>query len=218
MKIGIIGAGFVGREVGKAAVRNGHEVMLSNSRGPKSLYTWRSGTGCEVGTVNDAVTFGQIVIIGTPMDAYDTVPAEALEGKLVVDANNYHPLRDGPIEALDKKETTVSELLQKRIPKSRIVKAFNSIRMEQFERDARPADATDRRAIPIAGDNAEDKRLVAKLIDEMGYDTVDAGALSEGWRFDHGSPVYCKTLSKSELAQQLKATRPEDCIPGGGAR
>lgn len=215
MNIGIIGAGFVGREVGKAAVRAGHKVMLSNSRGPKSLYTVRSGTGCDAGTVADAVAFGHIIIIATPMEVYDTFPAEALAGKLVIDANNYHPLRDGAIEALDQRETTVSEILRKHLPKSRLVKALNSIRMEGFERDARPAGAADRRAIPIAGDNAGDKLVVTQLLDDVGYDAVDVGLLSEGWRFDHGAPVYCVPLGKDDLARRLKETMPEDCKPGG---
>lgn len=218
MKIGIIGAGFVGREIGKAAVRKGHEVMLSNSRGPRSLYTWKSGTGCEVGTVEDAARFGDIVIVGTPLDAYDSFPASPLAGKILVDANNYHPLRDGAIEALDKKEMTVSEMLAGYFPGSRVVKAFNSIRMAEFERDARPAGDPGRRAIPIAGDNGPDKQLVAKLIDELGYDTVDAGPLAEGWRFDHGSPVYCRPLGRAELAKGLEMTRPEDASPGGVGR
>src|SRR3989344_392584 len=106
MKIGIIGAGFVGRVVGKLAVQAGHQVMLSNSRVHETLFSLRYGVGCEVGTVDDAVAFGEVVIVAIPLTAYRTTPVAPLVGKVVIDTNNYYVERDGRIQELDDEKTT----------------------------------------------------------------------------------------------------------------
>lgn len=206
MKIGIIGAGFVGRALGKLAVRAGHEVMLSNSRGPQTLFSLRYGIGCEVGTVEDAAVFGDVVVVAIPLAAYQAVPAAPLAGKVVIDANNYYPERDGQIEELDRKETTTSELLARHLPSSRIVKAFNAITMNDLESAGRPTGAPDRLALPLAGDDAEGKAIAAALYEEFGFDVVDAGGLAKGWRFERGTPAYCVKLSKADLERMLAAT------------
>ncbi len=194
MKIGIIGAGFVGRAIGKLAVRSGHQVMLSNSRSPQTLFSLRYGIGCEVGVVDEAVSFGDIVVIAIPLSAYRSIPVAPLAGKVVIDANNYYPERDGQFPELDSKETTTSELLARHLPQSRIVKAFNAITMNDLEQDGRPAGSTDRRAVPVAGDDPEAKAIAVTLYDEFGFDAVDVGMLSEGWRFERGTPAYCVPL------------------------
>lgn len=205
MKIGIIGAGFVGRAVGKLAVQAGHEVMLSNSRGPQTLFSAGYGIGARVGTTEEAIAFGDIVVIAIPLAAYASVPVEPLAGKIVLDANNYYPQRDGHIGALDRRETTTSEMLAAHLPASRIVKAFNAVRMNDLETDGRPAGAADRKALPLAGDDAEGKVIAAKLYDEFGFDAVDVGPLAEGWRFEQGKPAYCAQLARSELETALAA-------------
>lgn len=206
MKIGIIGAGFVGRAIGKLAVRAGHQVMLSNSRGPQTLFSLPSATGCEVGTVDEAVAFGEIVVIAIPLAAYRSVPVAALAGKIVIDTDNYYPQRDGRIAELDERETTTSELLARHLPTSRIVKAFNAITMNDLEKDGRPAGDPERRALPICGDDAEGKAIATKLLDEFGFDAVDVGPLSEGWRFEQGTPVYCVPLNRADVERALAAT------------
>ena len=206
MKIGIIGAGFVGRVVGKLAVQAGHQVMLSNSRGPETLFSLRYGVGCEVGTVDDAVAFGEVVIVAIPLTAYRTTPVAPLVGKVVIDTNNYYVERDGRIQELDDEKTTTSELLARHLPQSRIVKAFNAIPMNELERDGRPAGAPDRRALPVASDDAEAKAIAIRLYDEFGFDAVDAGALSEGWRFERGGPAYCTSMTKEDLERALAST------------
>ena len=210
MKIGIIGAGYVGREVGKAAIKAGHEVMLSNSREPETLFSLKYGLGCEVGTVADAAAFGDIVIAAIPLAAYRTIPVAPLEGKIVIDANNYYPERDGAIKVLDERQATCSEMLAAHLPTSRIIKAFNAIRMVDLEPDARPADAPDRRALPLAGDDVEGKAIVSGLYEAMGYDAVDAGPLSQGWRFERGRPVYCLPLSEDALETMMAETEYDD--------
>lgn len=206
MKIGIIGAGFVGRAVGKLAVKAGHQAMLSNSRGPQTLFSLPSATGATIGTVAEAIVFGDLVVIAIPLTAYKSVPVAPLVGKLVIDTDNYYPGRDGRIDVLDRGETTTSELLAAHLPTSRIVKAFNAITMVDLEADGRPAGTPGRRAVPLAGDDAEAKAIVVRLYDEFGFDAVDAGPLKEGWRFERDRPAYCVPFDKAKLAQVLAAT------------
>jgi predicted dinucleotide-binding enzyme len=205
MKIGIIGAGFVARAVATLAVENGHQAMLSNSRGPQTLTSYRSQVGCEIGTAEEAAAFGDIVLVAVPLSAYRAVPVAPLAGKIVLDANNYYPERDGRIAELDAGTTTSSELLAAHLPTSRIVKAFNAVRMNDLLADARPAGAPDRLALPLAGDDADARALVAGLYDAFGYDTVDMGPLAEGWRFERGRPGYCARMDKATLAHVLAA-------------
>ncbi|MGY2047908.1 NADPH-dependent F420 reductase [Methylobacterium sp. JK268] len=207
MKLGIIGAGYVGRAVATLAVRAGHEAMLSNSRGPRTLFSLPYATGARVGTVEEAVAFGEVVVVAIPLAAYRAVPVAPLEGRIVIDANNYYPERDGAIPELDRCETTTSELLAAHLPRSRIVKAFNAIPMTDLEQDGRPAGAADRRALPLAGDDAEAKALVAGLYEAFGFDAVDAGPLREGWRFERGTPAYCVRLDRAALVETLAGTR-----------
>lgn len=206
MKIGIIGAGVVGRAVGKLAVRSGHPVMLSNSRGPQTLFSLRYSVGCELGTVEEAIAFADIVIVAIPLAAYKSVPVEPLAGKVVIDTNNYYPERDGRFPELDRGETTTSELLARHLPQSRIVKAFNAITMNDLENDGRTSGEPERRAIPLAGDDLEAKAIVAKLYDECGFEAVDAGPLSEGWRFERGRSAYCVPLTRYDLERTLAGT------------
>ncbi|QMV53993.1 NADPH-dependent F420 reductase [Ewingella americana] len=206
MKIGIIGAGFVGRAISKLALKAGHQVMLSNSRDPKTLFTLTRTTECQAGTPQQAAEFGDIVVIAIPLEAYRSVPAAPMVGKVVIDANNYYPDRDGRIPELDQHQTTTSEMLAKHLPESRIIKAFNAIRMDDLLNDGLPASAAERRALPIVGDDAQGKAMVTALLDEFGFDVVDAGGLAEGWRFEAGTPVYCVPLNKEQLKAGLQAT------------
>lgn len=206
MKIGIIGAGFVGRAISKLALKAGHQVMLSNSRDPKTLFTLTRTTQCQAGTPQQAAEFGDIVVIAIPLEAYRSVPAAPLVGKVVIDANNYYPDRDGRIPELDQHQTTTSEMLAKHLPESQIIKAFNAIRMDDLLNDGLPASAAERRALPIAGDDAQGKAIVTALLDEFGFDVVDAGGLAEGWRFEAGTPVYCVPLNQEQLKAGLQAT------------
>ncbi len=206
MKIGIIGAGFVGRAIGKLAVRSGHQVMLSNSRGPQTLFSLRHAVGGEVGTVDEAVAFGDVVVVAIPLSAYRSVPVAPLAGKIVIDTDNYYHERDGRIAELDSGATTTSELLAGHLPQSRIVKAFNAITMTDLESGGRPSGASDRRALPVAGDDADAKAVAVALYDQFGFDAVDVGALSEGWRFERGRPAYCVPFNKADLQKVLAAT------------
>lgn len=218
MRIGIIGAGFTGRAVARLAVTHGHKVMVSNSRGPETLASMVSGIGCRVGTVEEATTFGDIVVVAIPLKHYLSIPVAPLTGKVVLDANNYYPERDGQIAELDARMTTTSEMLARHLPQSSIVKAFNAILANDLEKDGRPAGSPDRRALPIAGDDAMAKAMGAKLLDQLGFDTLDAGSLSESWRFERAKPAYCIPLDHNGLRDALAAAERDVDLPDGSWR
>lgn len=204
MKIGILGAGFVGRAIAKLAISAGHQVMLSNSRGPHTLFSLRPMLGCEIGTAVEAARFADVVVIAVPLTAIDALPADELAGKQVIDAVNYYHERDGEIAVLQSRETTTSELLAGKLPHAKITKAFNAIPMTQLESDGLPAGALNRRALPLAGDNEQGKRTAGELYESFGFDVVDAGSLAQGWRFERGMPAYCVRMTKDELTVALE--------------
>ncbi|MCI1034316.1 NADPH-dependent F420 reductase [Raoultella terrigena] len=206
MKIGIIGAGFVGRSIAKLALQAGHDVMLSNSRGPQTLFSLGPMIGCLVGSADEAAEFGEVVVIAVPLSAVSALPVAGIKNKHVIDAVNYYPQRDGDIAELDSGQTTTSELLARILPAARITKAFNAIPMTQLESDGLPAGAENRRALPLAGDDAEGKAIAAALYDAFGFDALDVGPLSEGWRFERGTPAYCVRMTRQELVSTLART------------
>ncbi len=205
MKIGIIGAGYIARAVAGVATRAGYDVMISNTRGLRSLFTAVNTIGCKGGTVDEAAAFGDVVLVAIPLHAYETIPVEPLAGKIVLDAGNYYPDRDGAIATLDRHEITTSEILAQHLPASHVVKVFNAIIAADIERDGTPTGTPDRRALPIAGDDAAAKTVVVGLLDAIGYDVVDAGALSKGWRFEADTPVYCVHRTVETLREGLQA-------------
>jgi predicted dinucleotide-binding enzyme len=205
MNIGIIGAGFIARAVATVAIKHGHDVMVSNTRGPDTLFSLVGTVGCKAGTPEEAASFGDIVLVAIPLKAYRTIPAAPLDGKIVLDANNYYPERDGHIDELDRNEITTSELLARHLPGSKVVKVFNAIKAADIETDGRPAGTIDRRAHPIAGDDATSKKVVVELLDQFGFDVVDAGPLSEGRRFQKDTPAYCVPMSFRKLQEALAA-------------
>lgn len=208
MKIGIIGAGYVGRSLAGAGVKAGHEVMISNSRGPHTLFSECAIIGCKAGTIEEAARFGQIVVVAITMKHYKAVPVQPLEGKIVIDTNNYYPGRDDEMPELNNREATSSEMLAKHIPKSKVVKAFNAILMPHFDRDGQSSGSFDRRALPLAGDDADAKKVVADLHEQFGFDPIDVGPLFEGWRFQPGTPVYCIRFNREWIIRALaEATR-----------
>ncbi|MCE7027264.1 NADPH-dependent F420 reductase [Jiella avicenniae] len=218
MRIGMIGAGFVSQNVAKLAIDRGHEVMMSNSRGPETLFSVAAALGCRTGTAEEAASFGELVLVAVPLTAFDRLPAKALSGRIVMDPNNYYPQRDGAIAELDEHRETTSERLARHLPGARIVKAFNAIRSIELTRDARPAGEAGRRALPIAGDDAEAKRQVMDLTDELGYEPFDAGSLAESWRFERAKPAYCVPLDREGLAEALAAAERDVEVPDGSWR
>lgn len=190
--IGLIGAGHIGSTVARLAVDAGHDVVLSNSRGPETLVDLVAELGdhARAATAEEAAADGEIVVVTIPLRSYREVPVEPLRGKVVIDTNNYYPQRDGEIPELEDESTTTSELLQAHLPESFVVKAFNNIYFQHLLGLARPAGSEDRSALAVAGDDDAAKKAVADLLDDLGYDTVDAGPLAEGWRFQRDTAAY----------------------------
>jgi predicted dinucleotide-binding enzyme len=167
----------------------GHQVMLSNSRGPDTLAAVVASIQGDVraGTVPEAARFGEIVAVAIPLRAIRDLPPEPCAGKLVIDANNYWPQRDAHIPELDTDQTTSSELLASLLPGATVVKAFNTIYSRRLlDGSHRELPAGDRLAVPVAGDDADAKRTVIDLIDQIGFTGVDTGTLAESRRLQPG--------------------------------
>src|SRR5881398_3408706 len=170
--IGLIGSGHIGSTVAQLAVDAGHDVVLSNSRGPDTLADLVKNLGprARAATAEEAASAGDLVVVTIPLGAYPKVPVEPLRGKVVIDTMNYYPQRDGTIAELEDESTTTSELLQAHLPESHVVKGFNNIWYMHLGTLARPAGDPERSALPIAGDDEEAKRSVSQLLNSLGYD------------------------------------------------
>jgi predicted dinucleotide-binding enzyme len=209
--IGLIGAGHIGSQLARLAVRHGYDVVLSNSRGPETLKELVNelGSRARAGTPQQAAEAGDIVVVTIPLKNIADVPVAPLQGKIVIDTNNYYPQRDGHIAELDQERTTTAELLQRHLPASKVVKAFNHIYAAELTTHGQPSGSANRRALAIAGNDADAKRIVTGLIDQFGFDVVDIGPLSDSWRIQRDTPGYGPRRTADELRRDLAAaTRP----------
>lgn len=190
--VGLIGSGRIGGTVARLAVAAGHQVLLSNSRGPDTLKDLSAELGplARATTGREAAESGELVVVTIPLRAVQSVPAGPLAGKVVIDTCNYYPQRNGQIPELDSGALTSSELVQRHLSESAVVKAFNNIYYKHLESLARPSGAADRSYLPIAGDSAAAKAAVTAFLDSIGYGAVDAGPLAESWRQQPDTPVY----------------------------
>ncbi len=205
--IGLIGAGHIGSQVARLALKSGYRVVIANSRGPETLadLVHELGPDARAVTALEAAQQGDIVVVTIPLKNIDQIPAEPLAGKIVIDTNNYYPQRDGQIPELDAKTETTTGLLQRRLPKSKVVKAFNHIYAAQLTTDGSPKGTPNRRALVIAGNDADAKARVASLLDDFGFDTVDAGPAAESWRIERDTPGYGPRRNAAELRADLAA-------------
>jgi predicted dinucleotide-binding enzyme len=207
--IGLIGAGHIGGQLARLAIANGYDVVLSNSRGPETLSALVAELGPRARAAKpaDAAQAGDLVVVTVPLKNYRAVPVAPLAGKIVIDTDNYYPQRDGHIPELDNESTTTSELLQAHLPASKVVKAFNHIYAAELTTHGQPAGTPDRRALVIAGDDKDAKGVIAHLLDQFGFDTVDAGPLKEGWRIQRDTPGYGPRRTAAQLRTDLAAAR-----------
>ena len=203
--IGLIGAGHIGSQLARLAVAHGYNVVISNSRGPETLSSLVAELGpqARAATPTEAAEAGDIVVVTIPLKNYGQVPVAPLAGKIVIDTENYYPQRDGHIPQLDNESTTSSELLQAHLRTSKVVKAFNHAHAAELTKDGQPAGSKNRRALVVAGDDPSAKTTVSHLLDEFGFDTVDAGPLKEGWRIQPGTPGYGPRRTAEELREDL---------------
>jgi predicted dinucleotide-binding enzyme len=211
--LGLIGAGHIGSALAQTALDAGYDVVISNSRGPETLAdlvaelasrptvrgTVRAGTAAEAADAAD------LAVVTIPVKAIGDVPVAPLAGKVVIDTNNYYPQRDGQIAELDEGRTTSAELLQRHLPGSSVVKAFNHIQAAQIVSERSAPGPGHRRALAVAGDDAAAKERVTGFIDELGFDVVDLGTLADSWRIEPGTPGYGAEDDADQLRAHLAA-------------
>ncbi len=203
--LGIIGSGNIGSALARAFTTAGHEVVIANSRGPESLTTLVAELGdrAHAGTVEQAAQAGDLVVVTIPLAAVTSIPSDLLAGRIVIDTNNYYPGRDGAIAELDDETTTTSELVAAHFSSSRIVKAFNHIPALDIAAHAQPSGTADRRALAVYANDGEARDRVVTLIDEIGFDVLDGGALSESWRIQRDTPGYAPRFTTEQMRVKL---------------
>ncbi|MFF3515866.1 NADPH-dependent F420 reductase [Streptomyces sp. NPDC002573] len=194
MKIGIIGAGNIGGNLTRRLTALGHEVSVANSRGPHTLTALAEETGAQPVPVEEAARGAEVVVVTVPLKAVPDLPSGLLdgaaEGVAVIDTGNYYPReRDGRIGGIEDEGITESRWTERQIGHP-VIKAFNGTYAQDILDRPRPAGDPDRMALPVAGDDETAKRTVRALIDELGFDTVDAGGIDDSWRQQPATPVY----------------------------
>ena len=193
-----------------AAIAHGYEVVLSDSQGPETIagLAGELGPKARAATPTEAAAAADFAIVAIPLPAIGREPVEPLAGKVVIATINYFPQRDGHVPAIDDGTTTAPGLLQEHLPASRVVRAFSMINAAEMSGDGHPAGDPKRRALALAGDDPDARRLVAGLYDEFGFDAVDLGGLAESWRVDPGQPAFVVRQDAAELrANVARASR-----------
>lgn len=205
MNIGIIGSGYVGAVLAKKLIAVGDNVFIANSRGPGSLTHFAEETGAIPVTTNQVIEKSDVIIIAIPEKSVTELPAslfrKVADKTIVIDAGNYYPTRDGLIPEIEN-GLTESEWVQQQlnIP---VVKAFNNITAKSLEKNQKSKRPGKRIALPICGDNLEAKHIVKELIQRLGYDVLDQGPLTNSWRQQPGSAVYCTNLTLPNLIKEI---------------
>ncbi|HEY8228800.1 MAG TPA: NADPH-dependent F420 reductase [Pyrinomonadaceae bacterium] len=212
MNIGIIGAGHIGGTLTRRFSALGHKVFVANSRGPESLASLASETGATPVSVSEAARRGDVVIVTIPEKNIPELPSGLFDGApdslIVVDTGNYYPQqRDGRIDGIEN-GTTESRWVSQQLGRP-VIKAFNNIYAEHLLKLGQPANSSRRIALPVAGDNEGAKSVVLRLVDELGFDGVDAGGLDESWRQQPGTPVYATDLDAEGVRRALSSASPE---------
>jgi predicted dinucleotide-binding enzyme len=207
VKIGIIGAGMIGGTLARRLVKLGHDVVIANSRGPDTIRELAADVGATAVTAAEAARRGEIVIVTIPQRAVADLPKDLFGGVptdvVVIDTGNYYPSRDGSIPAIDEgqpESAWVAEHLGRPV-----IKAFNNIYFQSLLEKGTPKGTTGRIALPVAGDPPDARVKVLRLVDELGFDPVDAGSIEESWRQQPGTPCYTKDLEAPRLREALAA-------------
>jgi 8-hydroxy-5-deazaflavin:NADPH oxidoreductase len=211
MKIGIIGAGNIGSVLALRFGENGHQVRIANSRGPASLADIARETGATAVEARDAVKDADVVVVTIPQAKVPNLPKDLFAGVpasvVVIDTGNYYPQqRDGRIEGIEK-GTLESRWVEQQIGRP-VVKAFNNIYADHLRNKGKPAGAAGRIALPVAGDDSKAKAVVMKLVDEIGFDAVDAGEIDDSWRQQPATPVYTGDFDAAGVRAALKNADP----------
>ncbi len=204
-RVGIIGAGNIGSALARGLVERGFEVVIANSRGPETLSSLvgELGERARAATATEAAEQAEWAIVTVPLKAVADLPVAELDGKVVLDTNNYYPGRDGSIAELDEKRITTSEIVQRHLAGSRVVKAFNHILAGDILTAGRPQGAEGRRALAASSDDNAALDLVTELYDSFGFDTVVITPLSESWRIERDTPAYGVAVDTEQLRDGL---------------
>ena len=213
MRIGIIGAGNIGGNLTRRLTALGHEVAVANSRGPQTLGALAEETGATPVPAAEAARGAEIVVVTVPLKAVPDLPAGlfdgAADGVAVIDTGNYYPQqRDGRIAAIEDGGLTESRWTEQHLGHP-VVKAFNGTYAQDLVDRPRPAGDPDRIAVPVASDDEAAKAKVRALIDELGFDTVDAGGIDDSWRQQPDSPVYGLRAGVEAVEKALAEASPE---------
>lgn len=206
MNIGIIGAGELGSLLASKFIKLGHVVSIANSRGPSSLKQLAGEIGAGAGTVEEVMKNKEVIVVSIPEKGISDLPKglfeELTEDVVVIETGNYYPtIRDGVISALEK--SGIDSLWVQEQLGFPVVKAFNSILATSLRDMAKPAGAEDRIAIPVSGDNLRSKEVVFRLIEELGFDHLDIGPISQSWKHQPGSSIYCRDINLTALKKRV---------------
>jgi 8-hydroxy-5-deazaflavin:NADPH oxidoreductase len=212
MRIGIIGAGHIGGTLTRRLTALGHTVSVANSRGPESLKDLAQETGAKPVTATEAARAGELVIVTIPMKNLSKLPRDlfqgTFEGVAVVETCNYYPRqRDGRIQPIED-GLPESRYVEQQLGRP-VVKAFNNIYADHLMNLGKPAGTKGRIGLPVAGDDQKAKSLVMKIMDEIGFDPVDAGGLDESWRQQPDTPVYATDHDAEGVRRALAQASPE---------
>ncbi|MGP8161461.1 MAG: NADPH-dependent F420 reductase [Candidatus Dormibacteria bacterium] len=211
MRIGVIGAGNIGATLTRRLSALGHEVVVANSRGPQTLEELAEETGATAADASVAAEGAELVIVTIPERAIPSLPAGILDGATpgapIVDTGNYYPQRDGRIAEIEE-GMTESRWVSNQLGRP-VVKAFNNIRAQHLLELGKPPGTPGRIALPVAGDEPEARAAVMSLVDELGFDPVDAGGIDESWRQQPGTPVYVTDLDAGGVRDALRRATPD---------
>jgi predicted dinucleotide-binding enzyme len=206
LKIGIIGAGSIGSTIARRLSRHGHDVMIANSRGPETIGDSALSAGARAVTAGEAVRGVDVLIVSVPMNRNADIAEHvrsAPENAVVIDTSNYYPVRDGVVQEFQDgvpESVWLSQLFGRPV-----AKAWNAITSQSFDSKATEPGDPARVAIPVAADRVADRRVAMQLVEQTGFDAVDAGVLAESWRQQPGAPVYCTDRTRDEMQGWLAA-------------
>jgi predicted dinucleotide-binding enzyme len=215
MKIGIIGAGNIGSALALHFRCLRHTVLIANSRGPETLSQIAQKTGATPVDISESARGVDLLVITIPMKNVPLLPKDLLSdlpsSSPVIDTGNYYPLRDGVITEI--KDGMVESEWTSHVVGRPVVKVFNNIVADSLVHKGLPKGSKGRIALPVSGDDVNSKQLVTALLDQMGFDAVDAGPLSETWRYQPGTPAYCSDPTVEQLPSLLERAK-RDKAPG----
>lgn len=209
--IGIIGTGRLGNVVAKQSLKAGYLVRIANSKSPESLSLIIKVLlpGAQASTVHDVIQLSDIIVLAIPMGKYKTLQPELFRDKIVIDAMNYWPPTEGYIEEFTNNTLSTSEFMQSYLTDAKIVKTLNHIAYNELEEHSLPQEDPNRRAIVLAGNNTQAKLHVTRFLNDLGFDPVDLGDLSEGKKFQPDTKLFNARYTAKEIERVYDSRFPE---------